>query len=633
MSEWAIKDNRLVKSGGKDNVELSAEEIYAAVFEENFSGNIDKKDAEEINRFVKISKYPAALNIVLSRENAGSVCASLQASNSQKKSIEINYSGHPSDHIIIDGTWHPLQKAVLERLSGVLHDLSVDGDGELSIGQYLKLQHLAREEGLPINDTTAEDVIEPESFIKDTKSCPEGLQAKLYPYQNNGWNWLRFLLKEDLGGILADEMGLGKTMQIIALLVSEPREKVLPSLIVAPSTLLENWRREIDKFAPSLTPVVHQGQHRTGNPRVMKEYEIVISSYDTVVRDSSLFGQIDWNVVVLDEAQAIKNPETQRAIWIKKLKRRTGIAVTGTPVENRLRDLWSIMDFAVPNHLDGLDKFINRFESDVDGARDLEPLVSPLILRRTVSEVAKDLPPRIDIPQWLDMPEQEYEQYEAIRADILAEYENNATLQILMRLRMFCTHPFLVSDETGDPATVSRKYARLLEILEEIFQNDSKVIVFTSYNRMIDTLVTDIAARFGVYTNFINGDVPVAERQGIVDEFSAIEGGALLALNPRAAGTGLNITAANHVIHYNLEWNPAIEDQASARAHRRGQDRPVTIHRLIYSGTVEEGIDDRLQRKRTLAGDAVVGVEGKEEEIQDILNCLNISPGNERKEK
>ena len=243
-----------------------------------------------------------------------------------------------------------------------------------------------------------------------------------------------------------------------------------------------------------------------------------------------------------------------------------------------------------------------------------------------MSDVAADLPHRIQIPQALELDCAQAEAYDAIRQAIIDEYEGRATLVALMRLRMFCTHPSLLGDAASDPAADCGKYCRLTEILEEIFSNAEKAVLFTSFNAMSDIAVTDISRRFGVYVSNIDGRTPMGDRQLIVDTFSKGVGGALLVLNPRAAGTGLNITAANHVIHYNLEWNPAVEDQASSRVYRRGQKRPVTVHRLFYINTVEEIINERLARKRNLAKTAVVGQDGGGDGLEDIMRALMKSP-------
>jgi SNF2 family DNA or RNA helicase len=249
------------------------------------------------------------------------------------------------------------------------------------------------------------------------------------------------------------------------------------------------------------------------------------------------------------------------------------------------------------------------------------------MLRRRVSDVAKDLPPRIDIPQVIELEPEEAELYDAVRRQIEKEYGQAATLVSLTALRQFCAHPILLENNTGykDPSVFS-KFKRLDEILEEIFAQSEKVIIFTSFTRMADLIAEHVRSKLGAFVGIIDGRLAIDDRQPLIDRFSTAIGAAALILNPRAGGAGLNITAANHVIHYNLEWNPALEDQASARSYRRGQTLPVTVHRLFIAGTVEEVVDERLRRKRELSSAAVVGVEGRSEDYADIVTALERSP-------
>lgn len=619
--EWTINEGVLCLNTGGEFIVPSAEQIYRAVFDGKPSELISAKDVGILAAKLEFSKYPCDLKIVLQSRNESPLHLEIIASDNAGNSTPVP-SSSTLDHLVISGTWYPFTPGMTEEIFNTLKKSGIAQPGRITLGQYLSLLKNSADE--IINRTETDKLLFSDSSSDET---PAGINATLYPYQVSGWQWLRFMRREKIGGILADEMGLGKTLQIISLLSSGPRNEVFPSLIVSPTTLLENWRREIVKFAPGITPVIHQGPHRTGFPSEIKKYDVIITSYDTAVRDSSLFNQINWQIVVCDEAQAIKNPSTKRTQSIKRIPKETGFAVTGTPIENKLTDLWSIMDFSVPGFLGSQQAFESQFEASPTGPAELETIVSPLILRRKVADVAKDLPPKIIIPQIIELSDEEVNQYEQIRQQTIKEFSSNASLVVLTRLRMFCTHPFLISKTANaDPSQFSNKYSRLVEIVEEIFANSAKVLVFTSYNLMNDMIVTDLGKRFGIYANSIDGRTEATERQNIVDEFSAIKGAAVLVLNPIAAGAGLNITAANHVIHYNLEWNPAKEDQASARAHRRGQDRPVTIHRLFYANTVEEAINDRLERKRELAGTAIVGTQGEENDYPDILNAIQKSP-------
>ena len=369
------------------------------------------------------------------------------------------------------------------------------------------------------------------------------------------------------------------------------------------------------------------GGLRTGRPAELQEFDVVIASYDTIVRDLSMMMMIEWGLVVLDEAQNIKNPQALRTKSVKSLRRRVGLAMTGTPVENRLADLWSIMDFAAPGYLGDLEAFNTNFSDDPEGGQKLEPRITPLMLRRTVAEVAKDLPDRIDIPEVLELSEDEAKAYENLRQEILAEHGKAGTLVSITILRQFCAHPSIIKRDVSLPSTAEfSKFARLRDILFEIAEIGEKCIVFTSYTEMADQIARLVQVEIGLFAATLDGRLPIDDRQPLIDQFSSLEGPAVLVLNPKAGGAGLNITAANNVIHYNLEWNPALEDQASARAHRRGQDRPVTIRRLFYAGTVEEVVNERVARKRSLSQAAVVGVEGSEEDFKDVIAALERSP-------
>jgi len=539
-----------------------------------------------------------------------------------------------SDQIIIGDNWYPLISENIQDIRDLLNRSAVTEPGVITLRQALELM---KEESPLIWIENA--ATESGDICLSTSICDQalmllkanGFQANLYPYQKNGVSWLKSISEEGLGCVLADEMGLGKTLQVIAVLSYFKISWNQPSLIIAPATLLENWRREFARFSPRMNVLIHSGNGRTGFPSQLKKHDIVVCSYDTAVRDQGLFGMIKWGFVVLDEAQAIKNPETRRAIAVKELKKRVAIAVTGTPVENRLADLWSIMDFSCPGLLGSREAFEQNYGDDYQSAEKLETVVSPLMLRRKVADVATDLPGKIIIPQPVNMTDGEVREYEEIRQQIADDYGKSANLISLLRLRQYCTHPFLLQsdvDETYTPPMQSSKFCRLLEIIEEIVINREKAIIFTSFTAMSDLLCRDLSARFAVPSSQIDGRTPVKKRQRIVDRFSDVTGAAILVLNPRAAGTGLNITAANHVIHYTLEWNPAVEDQATARAFRRGQKLPVTVHRLFYPDTVEEVINDRLDRKRQLAETAVVGTEASEVEVADIARALQLSPLN-----
>ncbi len=562
----------------------------------------------------------------------------ISENNSLMLSLQVRRGNHIYDLNLIDGkvpdsitvndVWYNLY-ANYQDVQAALDQSGVKELGIISLGQYIRIRQFA--DGNPsveIIDNAAEALSEHPS--KELQySQPALLKANLYPYQKQGYQWLRFIADSQCGCILGDEMGLGKTLQVIALLTDQKQAGRGPSLVIAPVSLLENWRREFEKFTTGISVYVHHGLGRTGLYTDLLDYDVVIISYNTATSDQAMLRMIGWNLVVVDEAQNIKNPDAQRTKSVKRISCNTAIAVTGTPFENHMTDLWSLLDFVLPGSFGRLSDFEAKFADDVDGARKLEPYLTPLMLRRRVADVARDLPERVDVPQILKMTPAEIDAYEVERKSIIAEFNgHNATLPILQKLRMFCTHPSLTDgNDYADPTVCSSKYNRLCEILEEINMIDEKTILFTSYNRMFDILRRDIPRRFNIPVMEINGSTPVEDRQLIIDRFSSIHGAALLVLNPRAAGAGLNITAASRVIHYNLEWNPSLEDQASARAYRRGQDKTVFIYKLYYEGTVEEVINDRIEKKRSMFNAAVVGTDGTLDNSEDIIRALMITPG------
>jgi SNF2 family DNA or RNA helicase len=618
---WKVRGSELVRVAADQSESVpSADEIYTALVERQPVWEGMPADVPGI----RISRYPLAPVLTINQGENGVPAYALSGSS---RGIEVPLL--PVDlargHLLYDGVWYAVDAAQGELLGGLLSETGTGPGPARSLKGFLHLRKKALEGG-PVVDNLADQPISPLAFTPPAVQAPAGIVATLYSYQTAGWRWLQFLLSEGVGGLLADEMGLGKTLQIISVLSDSGSGSFSPSLIFAPGSLLENWRRELVRFAPGLRVLKHHGPRRTGRPAELQAYDVVVTSYDSAVRDNSLLNMVAWRAIILDEAQYIRNPDAQRTRAVKHLRREVGLAVTGTPVENRLLDLWSIMDFVLPGYLGDKASFEKHYTEDVDGAARLEPLVSPLMLRRRVAEVAQDLPARIDIPQVIELEEAEAGAYEAMRRDIADKYGSAATLVALTTLRQFCAHPALLDKVGGNDPMAFSKFRRLDEILEEIFSMGEKVIIFTSYTRMADMIAAHVRQRFRAFAGIIDGRLPIDERQTLIDQFGEVQGGAALVLNPKAGGTGLNITAANHVIHYNLEWNPALEDQASARAHRRGQELPVTVHRLFVADTVEDVVHDRMSRKRAISGTAVVGVEGRDEDYADIVGALSRSP-------
>ncbi|MCL7463238.1 DEAD/DEAH box helicase [Pseudomonas sp. NW5] len=540
----------------------------------------------------------------------------------------------PAHNWVLDaGTVRPLPidapTAFLSMLDGGrVDDLSYSqavgllrrGDGELSISATERFHAAGRisAEALP-----------------GTLEVP-GLNASLFPYQARGVQWMQATIARTSGLILADEMGLGKTLQIIALLLIDPPPPSSPALIICPASLIANWSRELERFALSLTLSVHLGPRRTGIYRGLQQTNIVITTYDTMVNDIAILSALEWSWLICDEAQAIKNPDSNRRQAIVSIPRRRTIPMTGTPVENTLMDLWSLMDFAIPGILGDRKAFERDYPDSLEAAKALSSVTDPVILKRRVADVAADLPERIDVDLPLGMDDLLAEHYCTVREETLARYPVAGALVATLQLQLVCAHPWLRSpspyDEDGEFAEVDRgsglplmtpKMERTISLLREAFSNGTKVIVFALFNRIGDLIREAGVELPPAYWGAINGSTAQADRQRIIDEFSSHEGPGCLVLNPKAAGAGLNITAATLVIHYTPVWNPALEAQASARAHRRGQTMPVTVCRLYFEDTVERVMLDRSVWKQAL-GNEIIPLSHRDE--QDLKRALTIEP-------
>ena len=624
---WKIESNHIVFQTENELLHPNAEELFAVVnsLPSNFSEEYECEDIHSAFPDVRFSTIGSDIRVDLFSDDRGDIFLELYCYRRNKRvSVDI-IQGVIVDQCCTNSEWFYVTGEV-PQIEKLFAKCQIKEKGKISLSQYIKL---LRDADSLIASTLQNNV----SFDSLNKSIdmsgdlPHGLNATLYKYQKKGFFWMMYMLNESGGCILGDEMGLGKTLQVIAVILEYKHQCKTPVLVIAPVSLLQNWKRECEKFAPELRVAIHHGPSRTGRYKELQKNDVVIMSYSAVVTDNSLLTMIHWKLVVLDEAQNIKNPHSDRTIFVKKIPRETCIAVTGTPFENHVTDIWSLMDFVLPESLGSELEYKEYISDDICGADKVEPLLSPIMLRRRVCNVATDLPEKVIIPQPLGMSEIEAIKYEDYRKEI---WEQSATggleLATLQKLRMFCTHPAICREDfKGDIYRSSIKYQRMCEIVNEIVQLKEKVILFTSYQKMFEILEKDIPARFGIPVKKINGSTSVEKRQIIIDEFTEYEGSALLILNPRAAGTGLNITAANHVIHYNLEWNPALEDQASARAYRRGQTKNVFIYRLFYENTIEQIVNERIEKKREMSDVAVVGTEG-EQNKKDLIAALVISP-------
>ncbi len=524
--------------------------------------------------------------------------------------------GNDYNWVAGDSTIHPLPRDAAKVVQEVAGGADLD---DLSFPQLLALQRSAPDAIAIEFDRSIWETADNQAGAGPGVLDVPGLTATLYPYQARGIAWMHDALRRTGGLILADEMGLGKTIQMLGVLLLDRPSADEPALIVAPTTLIANWVREIEKFAGALSVLVHRGPDRARLHRHLLGRDVVITTYDTLVNDLVLFKAVTWSYLICDEAQAIKNPEAQRRIAVTEVPRRRTIPVTGTPVENHLLDLWSLADVAVPGLLGPRTWFETEFPDTEDAARALAQLTGPIILKRQVRDVAQDLPERIDVEVPVELGPDLVTEYDRVLDETLARYPKAGALVATGQLQLFCAHPWLQTNDTATEGWEERievarqsggslltpKLQRTVELLAEAFANRRKVLLFANFNACGPLLREAAAGLPDAYWNAINGSTPAEERQTIVDAFSGYEGPAVLILNPRAAGAGLNITAATVVIHYTQVWNPALEQQASARAHRRGQTEPVTVFHMFYVDTVEEVMTERAQRRRELGAEAV----------------------------
>ena len=452
---------------------------------------------------------------------------------------------------------------------------------------------------------------------------PATLQLELRDYQTAGFQWLAQRARMGVGCCLADDMGLGKTVQALALMLLRRAEG--PHLVVCPTSVMANWRDQILRYTPTLQAVLYEGKERTLDD--LRIGQVVILSYRILMQDLERLKEVEWNVALLDEAQFIKNPESKTARAAYALKASVRVATTGTPVENRLSELWSLFRFLNPGLLGSLASFRRRFETNLavnlnGSQRRLKRLVSPFLLRRTKAEVLSELPPRTEITLMIDLSTQERSLYEQLRRQAEEGLRQQGTrfelLAHLTRMRQACSHPRLVLDQ---PGLTSSKLAAFFELFEDLRAGRHRCLVFSQFTRLLDLLQAELTER-GFSFLRLDGTTPVQERRSRVDAFQNGQG-ELFLISLKAGGTGLNLTAADYVVHLDPWWNPASEDQASDRAHRLGQIRPVTVYRLIARESVEEKVVCLHGHKRKMAYDLLEGsdqgVPLGEQQLRELL--------------
>jgi superfamily II DNA or RNA helicase len=469
----------------------------------------------------------------------------------------------------------------------------------------------------------------------------QGLKATLRPYQLEGLGWLQHLRRNEVGGVLADDMGLGKTLQTIAHLALEKEQGRMesPSLIVVPTSLVTNWAREVAKFAPHLSVLSQHGRNRHRHGKSLSSFDIVVTTYPLLIRDIDTLKNTHFHLVVLDEAQNIKNHRSRAHRAVSELECTHRLCLSGTPVENNLGELWALFEFLSPGMLGTAEEFRSRFRLPIEKNGDerqlaiLRQRVTPFVLRRTKEEVAKDLPPKTELVRPVEIAGPERELYESIRVAAHAEVRGIirkkglvastvAILDALMKLRQVCCHPRLVAVDQARNVSDHAKFDVLFEMLTQQLGQGRKILVFSQFARMLALISEELLGR-GVRHVTLTG--ATRDRQAAVDAFQDGKVDVFL-ISLKAGGTGLNLTRADTVIHYEPWWNPAAQAQATDRAHRIGQKNPVFVHNLVVAGSVEERMMRLKERKRHLADSILSGAgpaaDLSEEEVDDLFAPL-----------
>jgi superfamily II DNA or RNA helicase len=517
--------------------------------------------------------------------------------------------------------------------------------------QALPIEHVLNTHGIEIvSDEGFREFIQKLRNFSELEpvAMPEGFNGSLREYQKEGYNWLAFLREYGLSGILADDMGLGKTIQALALLLYHHKghKQKHPSLVIAPTSVVYNWLAEAEKFSPNLNTALFLGRDRSELLKTLKSSkatkpDVIFTTYGIVRRDYEQLQEIQFDYVMLDEAQNIKNPESVGAQACKKLKALHRLALSGTPVENRLKELWSIFDFLMPGFLGSQRDFNEQFERPIEAGQTeagqkLRKIVHPFILRRLKSQVEKELPDRTDIINTCEMDDEQRSLYldvlDECRQKVFGEIASRglkrssiSVLAALLRLRQVCCDPRLLKNrDENEPVPSSAKLSGFMEMIEEIVDTGHKILVFSQFVEMLTLIRAELAKTSYTY-EYIDGQTPAKERLDKVNRFNADESIPIFLISLKAGGTGLNLTGADYVIHYDPWWNPAVENQATDRAHRIGQTRHVFNYKLITRGTVEEKILALQKKKKELAdliigGDESVAKELTKEDLEFLFS-------------
>jgi SNF2 family DNA or RNA helicase len=466
------------------------------------------------------------------------------------------------------------------------------------------------------------------------------LSIKLYPYQEFGLRWLSKRYATRKGALLADDMGLGKTAQVIALIANGLRSGNINSVLaVVPNSLIANWMNEFKKFTTGISPLIHWGPLRSGFSQSLRNEKVVITTYTTVANDAALFNHLNFDLVIFDEASLLKNPDSLRTKAANRLNFGTAIAVTGTPFENSMMDLWSITNVISRDYLGSRDKYSEKYVKnglsnlEKNSVGEVEQLLQPILLRRMKEAVLTDLPPKIDIYKPLTMGEDEESCYQRLENTIRnTQGPSTHAFTLISDFRKFSAHPLLYENRMkvatiDELRLASSKFMFLESLLKQVAHKKEKALIFANHIALIDSFKRIFNSTYGWATYKVDGTIPVEDRQSVIDVFSNAPEAAFLFLNPVTAGMGLNITSANHVIHYSRQWNPALEEQATARAYRNGQLKNVNVYYLYYANSIEETIHNRIFLKQKVASNLIRATAEYLSEEQMIFDLLQETKG------
>lgn len=532
--------------------------------------------------------------------------------------------------IYVGGKWVRLDSRFMQKIQSFMKEAEEKG---LTLQDVLKQQlpngeeeDNAEGEYIQIQFKVHNELQQFLNRLKEVKEIPivptpESFQGTLRPYQTQGMSWLLFMREHGFGCCLADDMGLGKTIQILSYLLAQHEKDPGqgPSLIVCPMSVIGNWQHELAKFAPDFRVALHYGTNRKHGDEFYDEmirYDVVLTSYGLLQQDEADFKQLKWNAMILDEAQHIKNTYTKQSKAARSIEAHHHIAVTGTPIENRLSELWTIFDFAIKGYLGSATTFDKNYakpierDGDAKKKKQLQHLIQPFLLRRTKSDqdVELDLPEKLEQKEYVALTAEQAALYENIVQDTLEQIDRlegferrGLILKMLMKLKQLCNHPslFLKEEAASDILARSGKTEKLVELLEAVLERGESVLIFTQFIGMGELLQQLLTEQFNLDAPFLSGSMTKQQRDTLVASFQDGEFPIML-LSLKAGGTGLNLTAANHVVHYDRWWNPAVENQATDRVHRIGQSKFVHVHKLIAMGTLEEKIDLMLEKKNSL---------------------------------